>query len=98
MKEDKIPLIVDVESSKAQQAIRELEKDSKNLREENKARMNQMLALEKAGKAETEAYKISLRNTTRPERKSVRIQRQLLTIPRRSASKRSRGQVIDLLF
>ena len=57
MKEDKIPLIVDVESSKAQQAIRELEKDSKNLREENKARMNQMLALEKAGKAETEAYK-----------------------------------------
>jgi hypothetical protein len=28
MKEDKIPLIVDVESSKAQQAIRELEKDS----------------------------------------------------------------------
>lgn len=57
MKEDRLPLVIDVESAKAQQAIRELEKESKNLREENKARMNQMLALEKSGKRESEAYK-----------------------------------------
>ena len=55
--EDHISLIVDAESSKAQQAIHELEKSSKRLREENKARLKQMLDLEKAGKKESDYYK-----------------------------------------
>lgn len=57
MKEDRIPFIIDVESSKAQQAIHELEKSSKSLRDENKARMKQLLELESHNKKESEEYK-----------------------------------------
>lgn len=57
MKEDRIPFVVDVESSKAQQEIYKLEKSSRELREENKARMKQILGLEAAGKKESAAYK-----------------------------------------
>ena len=55
--EDRISLIIDAESEKAQQAIHELEKATKQLREENKARLNQMLDLEKAGQKESAYYK-----------------------------------------
>ena len=55
--EDEIKLVVDAESAKAQQAIHELEKESKNLREENKARLDQMLKLEAAGQKESAYYK-----------------------------------------
>jgi len=46
--EDEVKLIIDAESAKAQQAIHELEKESRKLQEENKARLDQMLKLEAA--------------------------------------------------
>jgi len=50
--EDEVKLIIDAESAKAQQAIHELEKESRKLQEENKARLDQMLKLEAdAGRA-----------------------------------------------
>lgn len=55
--EDEVKLIVDAESVKAQQAIHELEKSSKKLREENAARLKQMVELEKAGQKDSSYYK-----------------------------------------
>ena len=55
--EDEIKYIVDVESSKAQKEIYQLEQQSKKLRSENKARLAQMIQLEAAGKKETDTYK-----------------------------------------
>lgn len=55
--QDRVSLIIDAESEKAQQAIHELEKSSKELREENAARLKQMVDLEKAGKKESDYYK-----------------------------------------
>ena len=57
LSEDDIRLTVAVESSKAQQDIRKIEKESASLREENDKRMKQMLKLEAAGKKESDAYK-----------------------------------------
>ena len=47
--EDEIKYIVDVESAKAQQEIRKLEKSSAALRTENKRRLDQMIKLEAQG-------------------------------------------------
>lgn len=55
--EDEIRYTVDVKTADAQKAIYNLEQQSKKLRSENKARLNQMISLEAAGRKETEAYK-----------------------------------------
>ena len=55
--EDEIKYIVDVESAKAQQEIRKLEKSSAALRTENKRRLDQMIKLEAQGKKESQTYK-----------------------------------------
>lgn len=55
--QDRVSLIIDAEGEKAQQAIHELEKSSKKLREENAARLKQMVDLEKAGQKESDYYK-----------------------------------------
>ena len=55
--QDRVSLIIDAESEKAQQAIHELEKSTKKLREENAARLNQIVDLQKAGKKESDYYK-----------------------------------------
>ena len=55
--EDEVKLIIDAESAKAQQAIHKLEKESKNLRAENKARLEQLVKLESAGQKESAYYK-----------------------------------------
>lgn len=55
--EDEIRYIVDVKTADAQKAIYTLEQQSKKLRSENKARLNQMISLEAAGKKESETYR-----------------------------------------
>jgi len=55
--EDEVKLIIDAESAKAQQAIHELEKESRKLQEENKARLDQMLKLEAAGQITEGRYR-----------------------------------------
>ena len=55
--EDEIKYIVDVESAKAQQEIRKIEKATGDLRAENKRRLDQMIKLEAAGKKESQQYK-----------------------------------------
>lgn len=55
--EDEIRYTVDVKTADAQKAIYNLEQQSKKLRSENKARLNQMISLEAAGKKESEAYR-----------------------------------------
>lgn len=55
--EDEIKYIVDVESTKAQQEIRKLEKSSGDLRAENKRRLDQLIKLEAAGKKNSQQYK-----------------------------------------
>ena len=55
--EDEIKYIVDVESAKAQQEIRKLEKSTASLRSENKRRLDNMIKLEAQGKKETQTYK-----------------------------------------
>lgn len=55
--EDEIRYTVDVKTADAQKAIYNLEQQSKKLRSENKARLNQMINLEAAGRKETEAYR-----------------------------------------
>lgn len=55
--EDEIRYTVDVKTADAQKAIYTLEQQSKKLRSENKARINQMISLEAAGRKESEAYR-----------------------------------------
>jgi len=55
--EDEIKYIVDVESAKAQQEIRKIEKATGDLRAENKRRLDQMIKLEAAGKKESQQYR-----------------------------------------
>jgi hypothetical protein len=55
--EDEIKYIVDVESAKAQQEIRKLEKATGDLRAENKRRLDQMIKLEATGEKESQRYK-----------------------------------------
>lgn len=55
--EDEIRYTVDVKTADAQKAIYNLEQQSKKLRSENKARLNQMISLEAANKKETDAYR-----------------------------------------
>lgn len=55
--EDEIRYTVDVKTADAQKAIYTLEQQSKKLRSENKARLNQMISLEAANKKETDAYR-----------------------------------------
>lgn len=55
--EDEIRYVVDVKTADAQKAIYTLEQQSKKLRSENKARLNQMISLEAAGKKESETYR-----------------------------------------
>ena len=68
--EDEVKLIIDAESAKAQQAIHELEKESKNLRAENKARLEQLVKLESAGQKESAYYK-SLQTEYTKTRKKI---------------------------
>ena len=69
--EDEIKYIVDVESSKAQQEIRKLEKSSASLRSENKRRLDQMVKLEAQGKKESQLYK-DLRQNYNQVNKQIR--------------------------
>lgn len=55
--EDEIRYTVDVKTADAQKAIYTLEQQSKKLRSENKARLNQMISFEAAGKKESETYR-----------------------------------------
>lgn len=55
--EDEIRYTVDVKTAAAQKQIYQLEQQTKKLRSENKARLNQMIQLEAAGKKETDTYK-----------------------------------------
>ena len=55
--EDEIRYTVDVKTAAAQKEIYRLEQETKKLRSENKARLNQMIQLEAAGKKETDTYK-----------------------------------------
>lgn len=55
--EDEIRYTVDVKTADAQKAIYNLEQQSKKLRSENKARLNQMISLEAAGRKESETYR-----------------------------------------
>lgn len=55
--EDEIRYTVDVKTADAQKAIYTLEQQSKKLRSENKARLNQMIRLEAAGRKESETYR-----------------------------------------
>lgn len=55
--EDEIRYTVDVKTADAQKAIYTLEQQIKKLRSENKARLNQMISLEAAGRKESEAYR-----------------------------------------
>lgn len=55
--EDEIKWILSVESTEAQQKIHKLTEDNKALTKSNKDRLKEMIALEKQGKKETEAYK-----------------------------------------
>ena len=68
LSEDKIQYTIDIKTAKAQQEIHKLEKQTAQLRTENKQRLNQMIKLEAAGKKETEGYKKlseSYRNTNK---------------------------------
>lgn len=55
--EDEIRYTVDVKTADVQKAIYTLEQQSKKLRSENKARLNQMISLEAAGRKESETYR-----------------------------------------
>lgn len=55
--EDEIRYTVDVKTADAQKAIYSLEQQNKKLRSENKARLNQMISLEAAGRKESETYR-----------------------------------------
>ena len=55
--EDEIRYTVDVKTAAAQKEIYKLEQQTKKLRSENRARLNQMIQLEAAGKKESDTYK-----------------------------------------
>ena len=57
IKEDHISLVIDAKTDKAQQELLELERATRDLSKEMKARQNRMLDLEAAGKKETAEYK-----------------------------------------
>lgn len=57
IKEDHIGLVVDAKTDKAQQELRQLERATRDLSKEMKARQNAMLDLEAAGKKESAEYK-----------------------------------------
>ena len=57
LSEDEIRYTVDVKTAAAQKEIYKLEQQTKKLRSENKARLNQMIQLEAAGRKESDTYK-----------------------------------------
>ena len=57
IKEDHITLVIDAKTDKAQQELLELERATRDLSKEMKARQNRMLDLEAEGKKETAEYK-----------------------------------------
>ena len=57
IKEDHIGLVVDAKTDKAQQELRQLERATRDLSKEMKARQNAMLDLEAAGKKESAEYR-----------------------------------------
>ena len=57
IKEDHIGLVIDAKTDKAQQELRQLERATRDLSKEMKARQNAMLDLEAAGKKESAEYK-----------------------------------------
>lgn len=71
LSEDKIQYTIDIKTAKAQQEIHKLEKQTAQLRTENKQRLNQMIKLEAAGKKETEGYK-KLSESYRNANKEIR--------------------------
>lgn len=71
LSEDKIQYTIDIKTAKAQQEIHKLEKQTAQLRTENKQRLNQMIKLETAGKKETEGYK-KLSESYRNANKEIR--------------------------
>ena len=71
LSEDKIQYTIDIKTAKAQQEIHKLEKQTAQLRTENKQRLNQMIKLEVAGKKETEGYK-KLSESYRNANKEIR--------------------------
>lgn len=57
IKEDHIGLVIDAKTDKAQQELRQLERATRDLSKEMKARQNAMLDLEAAGKKESAEYR-----------------------------------------
>lgn len=87
--EDEIRYTVDVKTADAQKAIYNLEQQSKKLRSENKARLNQMISLEAANKKETDAYK-NLKKQYTETSKEIR------TLTDRIGEQTSRIDILDM--
>lgn len=87
--EDEIRYTVDVKTADAQKAIYTLEQQSKKLRSENKARLNQMISLEAAGKKESEAY----RNL---KKQYSETSREIRTLTSRIGEQTSKIDILDM--
>lgn len=87
--EDEIRYTVDVKTADAQKAIYTLEQQSKKLRSENKARLNQMISLEAAGKKESEAY----RNL---KKQYTETSREIRTLTDRIGEQTSKINILDM--
>lgn len=87
--EDEIRYTVDVKTADAQKAIYTLEQQSKKLRSENKARLNQMISLEAANKKETDAYKNLKRQYTETSK-------EIRTLTDRIGEQTSKIDILDM--
>ena len=87
--EDEIRYTVDVKTADAQKAIYTLEQQSKKLRSENKARLNQMISLEAAGRKESEAYR-NLKKQYTETSKEIR------TLTNRIGEQTSKIDILDM--
>lgn len=87
--EDEIRYTVDVKTADAQKAIYTLEQQSKKLRSENKARLNQMISLEAAGRKESEAY----RNL---KKQYTETSREIRTLTDRIGEQTSKIDILDM--
>lgn len=87
--EDEIRYTVDVKTADAQKAIYNLEQQSKKLRSENKARLNQMISLEAANKKETDAYKNLKRQYTETSK-------EIRTLTDRIGEQTSKIDILDM--
>ena len=87
--EDEIRYTVDVKTADAQKAIYTLEQQSKKLRSENKARLNQMISLEAAGRKESETY----RNL---KKQYTETSREIRTLTDRIGEQTSKINILDM--